>query len=195
MTTHSETTATEGDDPASPDPSEPPEPADGESASPRDDVAGETSIDVMADPTAGPLGFEVPWLALRVRAALGEIERAFARVSVRLVGDARMTDLHRRHLGLDSTTDVLTFGHDDADEVDIAVCVDEARRQASGRGHALGQEVLLYAVHGLLHCSGFDDRTAADAAAMHAEEDRILGAIGVGAVYRTDAAPDPEGIE
>ena len=47
------------------------------------------------------------------------------------------------------------------------------------------------ALHGVLHCTGFDDRDAAGAAAMHAEEDRILGAIGVGATFGRGAGGAP----
>ena len=45
------------------------------------------------------------------------------------------------------------------------------------------KEALLYAVHGLLHLCGFDDRTARDFDVMHQREDEILCAIGVGAVF------------
>jgi len=48
-------------------------------------------------------------------------------------------------------------------------------------------ELLLYALHGLLHCCGYDDSTDADREVMHTEEDRILEAIGVGRVYGTNS--------
>jgi ssRNA-specific RNase YbeY (16S rRNA maturation enzyme) len=48
---------------------------------------------------------------------------------------------------------------------------------------SIEREVLLYALHGILHCAGFDDRTPQDFEAMHAEEDRILLAIDVGATF------------
>ncbi|MCA9295207.1 MAG: rRNA maturation RNase YbeY, partial [Phycisphaerales bacterium] len=90
------------------------------------------------------------------------------------------------HCGLDSTTDVLTFPMSDAGDavdVDIAICVDEAQRQAGERGHAVEHEILLYAVHGLLHVTGHDDHDDAAYDAMHAEEDRILETIGVGRIF------------
>jgi hypothetical protein len=68
-------------------------------------------------------------------------------------------------------------------EVDTVVCVDEARRRARERGHGVREELLLYCMHSLLHVQGYDDVTAAGAAAMHAREDEVLTAIGVGAVY------------
>jgi probable rRNA maturation factor len=130
-----------------------------------------------------PAGLE-DWLVERLRAAPAEIDPAPTRVSVLIVDDATMTDLHRRHLGVDDTTDVLTFlSAGGPGEIDVATCIDEARRQAAHRGHPLEHELLLYALHGVLHGSGFDDRDEAGSAAMHAEEDRILRAIGVGPVF------------
>ncbi|MEM7755867.1 MAG: rRNA maturation RNase YbeY [Planctomycetota bacterium] len=115
-------------------------------------------------------------------------------VRVKIVGDAEMARLHAEHKGDATTTDVLTFdlsgdrGERDGDpvvvlDVDLVLCLDEAERQASARGHEAGLELLLYAVHGVLHCVGFDDLDDASATAMHAEEDRVLEAIGVGAVF------------
>lgn len=111
---------------------------------------------------------------------------ALRRLTVRLVDDAEMTRLHARHMDDPTTTDVLTFV--DGDEADVAVCVDEARRRAAELGHDLRRELLLYGLHGLLHAVGFDDRTPEDFTRMHAEEDRLLAAVGVGATF----AP-PEG--
>jgi probable rRNA maturation factor len=61
--------------------------------------------------------------------------------------------------------------------------VDEARRQAAGRALPVERELLLYCVHGVLHCLGYDDHDDAEYVRMHAEEDRILEAIGVGRTF------------
>ncbi len=111
---------------------------------------------------------------------------ALARASFRIVGDEEMAALHVRHSGVEGTTDVLTFVDAAAPspvETDIAICRDVAARESTARGTSVESELLLYAVHGLLHAAGFDDATDDDARRMHEEEDRILGAIGVGAVY------------
>jgi len=113
-------------------------------------------------------------------------------VRVRLIDDAEMAQLHQRTLGDPTPTDVLTFdlGGDPAGplDVDLALGVDAASRQATARGHALERELLLYFIHGVLHCLGHDDHDEAEAAAMHAREDEILRAIGVGPVFACDNA-------
>jgi len=54
----------------------------------------------------------------------------------------------------------------------------------------LRRELLLYVVHGVLHCLGMDDHDEAAAAAMHRVEDAVLTAIGVGPVYSAGRQPE-----
>lgn len=125
------------------------------------------------------------WLEQHASAAMGLLN-ARGEVRVRIVGDPEMSAAHEEFLGESGTTDVLTFDMTPPDEpldVDILICADEAARQAAPRGHAPQRELLLYIIHGLLHCLGHDDHDPADAARMHAEEDRILECLGVGATY------------
>lgn len=127
------------------------------------------------------------------RRVLGQLPNAGS-VRVRVVDDAEMKLAHARYCGLDSTTDVLTFdlaqGADDPArkvlDTDLIVCVDEARRQASGRDHDHVHELLLYIVHGVLHCLGYDDRDRAAYERMHACEDALLRRAGVGALFGAD---------
>lgn len=102
-----------------------------------------------------------------------------------------MSKLHERHLGMAGPTDVISFDHlDDAPDrspnqidADIAICHDVARDEAVKRGHDVGRELLLYALHGMLHCLGYDDLTDEGFEAMHRKEDETLDAIGVGATF------------
>jgi len=112
-------------------------------------------------------------------------------VRVRIVDDAEMTVAHKRFCDLDSTTDVLTFdlASNDTDfqtkelDTDLIVCADEARRQANARKHPMTHELLLYIVHGVLHCLGHDDHDDHAFQRMHAREDELLTAAGIGAVF------------
>jgi len=128
-------------------------------------------------------------LARTFAALLAHFPARVGRVDVLLVGDAAMDAAHQRFMQIAGTTDVMSFpAHDESDptapiEADLYVCVDVARREAAARGHSIEREILLYAVHGTLHACGYRDDTAAAAAAIHAEEDRILSAGGLGSVY------------
>jgi probable rRNA maturation factor len=125
------------------------------------------------------------WLRQSVASAEGVLSLV-GEVRVRILDDAAMSDAHERYLDEPGPTDVLTFDMTEPNaplDVDILVCIDEARRQALVLGHAVEQEILLYIVHGVLHCLGYDDHDPQAALDMHAEEDRVLEAIGVGAVF------------
>ncbi|MEO1236187.1 MAG: rRNA maturation RNase YbeY [Planctomycetota bacterium] len=115
-------------------------------------------------------------------------------LDVTLVDDAAMADLHAEHHGDPTTTDVITFDLADPDaptshvEGDLVVCRDEAVRQAEARGHDARLELLLYAVHGLMHLLGEDDGEPEAYDRMHRREDELLGAMGFGPVFAVGAA-------
>lgn len=96
-----------------------------------------------------------------------------------------MAGLHEEFLSIAGPTDVLTFEFEhrpdgSVDEGEVVICLDEAGRQAGERGHRVEEELLLYALHGLLHLCGYDDREPQAHDAMHAREDELLEAVGVG---------------
>lgn len=133
-------------------------------------------------------------------------------VRVRVVEDAEMAAAHLEYAEVEGTTDVLTFDMSDRDEnpevpernlgrlctvyerelfcvdTDILICFDEAVRQAARRGYPVEKELLLYIVHGVLHCLGWDDHDDEASEAMHAVEDEVLVKIGVGPVYGVEPA-------
>lgn len=141
-------------------------------------------------------GLGVPdaaWLRERVGEACVYMDTA-GEVRIRIVDDAVMAREHVRSMGVEGTTDVITFDLSESDpsedrllDVDLLLCLDEARRRAQERGHAVRRELLLYALHGVLHCTGYDDTDEASYARMHAREDEVLRAIGVGATFGGDA--------
>jgi probable rRNA maturation factor len=131
-----------------------------------------------------------PFLRQQLRRAHAILSPRLAELSVALVNDARMSELHEQFLGVAGPTDVLTFelDHDARGRVtagEVVVCVPEARRQAKKRGIELRMELLLYALHGMLHLCGFDDRTERGFRTMHRREDDILTALGFGPVFAT----------
>ncbi|MBI1371125.1 MAG: rRNA maturation RNase YbeY [Planctomycetes bacterium] len=112
-------------------------------------------------------------------------------LGVVIVDDDAMAQMHVDYLDVEGTTDVITFDlsdetDDHADacvEGELYLCLDEARRRAAAMDHPVDHELLLYAIHGLLHLLGYDDHDPADHAKMHAREDEVLTALGIGAVF------------
>ncbi|MSR69841.1 MAG: rRNA maturation RNase YbeY [Phycisphaerales bacterium] len=141
------------------------------------------SIDVVS-----AIALDAQWLIDRITQMIpllppaGGATAAFKRISIRIVRDDEMSRLHETHSKVVGTTDVLTFVSNDEEggiAVDLALCIDEARRCSGEFGHGIDQELALYALHGLLHAVGLRDHDAPSAKAMHDQEDRILAAIGV----------------
>lgn len=89
-------------------------------------------------------------------------------VSVALVDEDRMADLHVRWMDEPGPTDVLSFPMDDLRPGpesgpaplgtlgDIVVCPAVAQRQAETVGHTREQELDVLVTHGMLHLLGFD---------------------------------------
>ena len=130
-----------------------------------------------------------PYLRRHLRAAHRILRPTLRELSVALVGDRRMARLHQQFMGIAGPTDVLTFpleadGHGSVLSGEVVVCVPEARRQAGPQGVTPERELLLYALHGMLHLCGYDDRTDTAFRTMHRAEDRILSQLGVGPVFK-----------
>jgi len=117
-------------------------------------------------------------------------------MSLAIVKDATMSSLHQKFLGINTPTDVLTFELDHspsgaAIEGEVIICIDEARRRIAASDVPLKNELLLYALHGMLHLCGFDDRTKTDFEAMHKTEDAILTDLGIGPIFDPAARGTP----
>jgi probable rRNA maturation factor len=130
----------------------------------------------------------VPFLRRNLPRAHAVLKPALGEMSLALVGDARMSKLHAQFMGIEGPTDVLTFPLDvDArgrvTAGEVVVCVPEALRRAKDHKERPERELLLYALHGMLHLCGYDDRTAADFRRMHRTEDEILTQLGIGPVF------------
>jgi len=86
-----------------------------------------------------------------------------------LIDRATMAQVHASFLDDPTETDVITFPYGE-----ILICPAVAREQAPGYGLEVDNEVLLYALHGLLHLVGYEDETAAEAKQMARAQMRLL---------------------
>jgi len=119
---------------------------------------------------------ELGGLLRRAGDDLGVASRAT--LTLLLTDDVELRTLNGRFLGVDAPTDVLAFPAGDALGTrgagmrigDIAISV----QQAAAQGSEPAAELRLLAVHGLLHCLGYDHAESADAARMTAVTRRLL---------------------
>ena len=112
-----------------------------------------------------------------------------------LVSEEEIRELNARERGVDRVTDVLSFPSMDgikgkpvlADEhgecIDeegriflgsIVICEKRAREQAAEYGHSFERELWYLAVHGVLHCLGYDHETEEEKREMRAKEEEVM---------------------
>ena len=124
------------------------------------------------------------------RYALGRMDvHPAAELSIHLVDEPTIEDLHIRWLDLPGPTDVMSFpmdeltpgsGHPEAPQPgpsmlgDIVLCPDFAARQAEKAGHPLSHELVLLTVHGLLHLLGYDHIESDEERRMFALQNGLL---------------------
>ena len=92
-----------------------------------------------------------------IRMTLDE-DGTIAAISLALLADSEMQELNLRHLGKDSTTDVISFslGGEGLVVGDVYVGFEQAIRQADELGIEVGEELARLAIHGTLHVLGYD---------------------------------------
>ena len=109
------------------------------------------------------------------------LEGASGDLTIVLTDDAQLRELNHKYLGVDATTDVLSFASGEADPEtgktylgDVVLSVPRARAQATVAGHKLEAEVQLLVIHGVLHLLGYDHAEAVGKAKMWAAQDQAL---------------------
>ena len=122
-----------------------------------------------------------------------------AELSVLLVDEPAMAELHERWLGEPGPTDVLAFPMDElrpphqaggradrgtsAEPVpvpgllgDVVLCPQVATGQAASAGHDVQAELELLCTHGILHLLGYDHADPGEHAEMFGLQDKLLAA-------------------
>lgn len=100
--------------------------------------------------------------------------RVRGELSVAIVTDAHSHTLNRTYRGVDTPTDVLSFPADTPGVLgDVVIARGVAARQAREHGHALGTELRILALHGLLHLIGYDHDDVKDGGRMRRAEERL----------------------
>jgi probable rRNA maturation factor len=93
-------------------------------------------------------------------------------LSVSLVSEAEMTELHRRYLDEAGPTDVLSFTMDEEGLLgDVVICP----AVASSQREDMEAELRLLLVHGILHLLGYDHQQEAERRAMWKRQERYSG--------------------
>ena len=149
------------------------------------DIANEAGIDVDEVGLAAVARFTLDQMRIH----------PLAELSVLLVDERTMTELHERWMGEPGPTDVLAFPMDElrpphlggnrtdpdpgADPGllgDVVLCPQVAAEQAVKAGHSAQDELELLTVHGILHLLGYDHAEPEEEREMFTLQNRLLQA-------------------
>lgn len=109
-----------------------------------------------------------------------------AELSILLVDEDAMTELHQRFMNLPGPTDVLSFPMDELRSPgpgqeaprgtlgDIVICPQFTSAQAPQNGREPAEEIEYLLIHGLLHLLGHDHAEPAEKQEMFGLNDRII---------------------
>ena len=139
------------------------------------------------------------WLRTAARAALkrlGAQASQGAALALVITDDKALRVLNRSYLGIDSPTDVLSFGGEAPDFVsapdaepylgDVVISYPRAQAQALAAGHPVDAELALLVVHGVLHLLGYDHIRPDDRAAMWEQQAHVLAGLGLADIQPTE---------
>ena len=119
---------------------------------------------------------EENWLCEITDSALNHLEVAKNEsIEIAITNDQTMRDLNLRHLGIDSTTDVLSFSNinpikrssysDQQNDIppkvigEVVISSQQAKRQSDTKNISFLDEVAFLLAHGILHLLGYDHET------------------------------------
>ena len=115
-----------------------------------------------------------------VLAIVRDAEISEAQISVAVVDDPTIAELHKKYLGDPDPTDVLSFVLEQSFGVlegEVIVSAETALASAPRYGCTADDELLRYVIHGTLHLVGYDDTTPPGRAVMRKQEKKYLLAI------------------
>ncbi len=98
-------------------------------------------------------------------------------LSVIITDDVTVRNINIEFLEHDYYTDVITFNYNSEELIsgEIYISIDTVRENASNYRISLNDEMSRVIIHGVLHLTGFDDKTETDKARMRKAEDYWLG--------------------
>lgn len=111
---------------------------------------------------------------------------AAVELSITLVDEAQMEELHLEWMELPGPTDVMSFPMDQLTPGtpehpveqgmlgDVVLCPSVAQAQADAAAHGLSDELCLLTTHGILHLLGYDHHEPAERAEMFSRQKQLL---------------------
>jgi len=100
-------------------------------------------------------------------------------ITISFVNEKKIKELNKKYLHTNTPTDVLTFDISNLKDVkhmqvEVIISADAAVKNSKTYKTSVAYELNLYAVHGLLHILGYNDRTLEQRALMQKTERKYV---------------------
>jgi len=95
-----------------------------------------------------------------------------AKMDYNFIDAKNLLKLNKRHLDLDTDTDIITFDYSEGNTVlaEAFISTDALNENSSKFCQSIENELLRLIVHALLHCVGYNDKTDQDKKVMREKE-------------------------
>lgn len=129
---------------------------------------------------AQDVDFKVPQ-ARKTKAWIKEVvkreKKTLATLNYIFCSDAYLLTINEQYLNHNTLTDIISFDNSDGDgriEGDIFISVNRVSENASRLGAPFEEELHRVMIHGVLHLSGYGDKTVKQKTEMRKKEDACL---------------------
>jgi len=120
-------------------------------------------------------------LRIQLRKVFRLLNISSKNISILLCDNKTIKKLHKRYFKKRYATDVISFPLEDNLDPnylgEVIVSVQEAVNVASKLNIKWKKELILYIIHGILHLTGYKDRTKKQKEIMRAKEEEVLTAL------------------
>ncbi len=132
-------------------------------------------VNLFVNHTLAPK-FERGRISAFVRGIVRDEKKNADSINVVLVDDDYLLDVNKKFLNHNYRTDVISFDLNSGSDIEgeIYVSVDRARVQARRYKVPVSREVLRLIVHGVLHLTGWEDRTRSEKLRMRKRENVFI---------------------
>lgn len=142
-------------------------------------------VDIYITNDQEALPVDEPLIRRAIDAILRDAGVTGGEISIAIVDEPTLTELHDRFMNDNSPTDVMSFVLDRSEdgarlEGEVVVSADMAVDRAEEYNMNPSDELLLYIIHGTLHLVGYDDIDAKDRAEMRQQEQKYLTELEIG---------------